>query len=149
MTVREITSADLAAVSALDERIFPESPWGQAAFSENLKNSYDHCFLAEDEDGPAGFALLRTLDAGELLLIGTAPERRRRGTGQLLLEAVIGCAEACGMSTLLLEVRSGNVPAAELYRNNGFRTILTRRGYYLNPQEDALVMERKLTGELC
>jgi ribosomal-protein-alanine N-acetyltransferase len=43
-------------------------------------------------------------------------------------------------SHLTLEVRVSNAPAQELYRRFGFRPAGIRKNYYIETNEDALVM---------
>jgi ribosomal-protein-alanine N-acetyltransferase len=86
--------------------------------------------LADMDDGPAGFALVRrVLDEEELLLLAVARDHRRRGVGRALLRAVIAEARGNGVATLHLEVRAGN-PAIRLYLGQGFAKTGERRGYY-------------------
>jgi ribosomal-protein-alanine N-acetyltransferase len=47
---------------------------------------------------------------------------------------------AKGVRNLTLEVRVGNEPAKELYRRFGFVPAGIRKGYYVETNEDALVM---------
>ena len=47
---------------------------------------------------------------------------------------------AHAVSRAVLEVRASNEPAQRLYRQLGFVSISTRRRYYTNPVEDALLM---------
>ena len=47
---------------------------------------------------------------------------------------------ARGIENLTLEVRLSNEPAKELYRRFGFVPAGIRKGYYVETNEDALVM---------
>lgn len=86
--------------------------------------------IAMADDTAVGFALSRLiLDEAELLLLATAPARRRRGVGAALLRSVIADARARGGTTLHLEVREGNA-AISLYRAANFAKVGERRGYY-------------------
>ena len=79
--IREMTEEDLPGIAALDRSVFPEDPWGEETFRKNLENSFDHCFAAETEAGLSGYAVLRTLDTAELLLIGVSDalwQRKKR-----------------------------------------------------------------------
>lgn len=68
------------------------------------------------------------------------PSFRRRGLGAALVQAVLAEAEALGAARATLEVRASNVTARDLYERHGFRLTATRRGYYTNPVEDALIL---------
>jgi ribosomal-protein-alanine N-acetyltransferase len=48
---------------------------------------------------------------------------------------------------ILLEVREQNLPAQLFFRNQGFRAISLLRGFYLDTDEDAYLMQYKV-GEL-
>ena len=73
-----------------------------------------------------------------------APDRRRRGIGGLLVEAVLEEARSRGVAQISLEVREGNRGAQGLYRSRGFAIVGRRPGYYSDPIEAALVMRRSL-----
>ena len=45
-----------------------------------------------------------------------------------------------GMERMTLEVRVSNAPARQLYERLGFKTVGVRKGYYVDTQEDALIM---------
>lgn len=86
--------------------------------------------LAHVDSQPAGFTLTRAIAGeAELLLIATAPKRRRKGVGAALLRAAIAEAAARRAARLHLEVRAGN-EAIALYRSHGFAQVGERRGYY-------------------
>ena len=75
---------------------------------------------------PAGIALLGIREnRGWVGGVGVPPERRGRGDGRALMEAIITAARARGLATLALEVLVQNVSAARLYEKLGFRD--TRR----------------------
>jgi ribosomal-protein-alanine N-acetyltransferase len=90
--------------------------------------------IAENEDGPAGFSLVRTIeDEAELLLLAVASEAQRRGIGQALLDFFIDNAFSQGARKLHLEVRDGN-SAVGLYLAAGFVPAGRRRNYYHGPE---------------
>ena len=45
-----------------------------------------------------------------------------------------------GVKYLTLEVRVSNIPAIKLYEKYGFQSLGTRKGYYQDNNEDALIM---------
>ena len=94
----------------------------------------------EPADGTpaAGFFLSRQgFEEEELLLLGVAPDYRRRGIGNKLLEKLKEDAEKRGAKRLLLEMRRGN-PAEFLYRDQGFEKIGERLNYYRTPSGNRL-----------
>lgn len=79
---------------------------------------------------PAGFVLTRSgADEEELLLIAVAPEFRKRGLGQTLIDRLLTAAKARGTGRIFLEMRRGN-PAVHLYQKVGFEPIGQRPNYY-------------------
>ncbi|GGB18652.1 ribosomal-protein-alanine acetyltransferase [Sphingomonas metalli] len=137
MTVHSVSlragdARDVALVDALMAAFDPRygEAWTRGQTLGVLAMPGVRLLLAEDEAGPAGFALTRTImDEAELLLLAVAPDRRRRGVGGALLRAVIAACREQGAATLHLEVRGGN-PAVELYAAHGFHKVGERRGYY-------------------
>lgn len=86
--------------------------------------------LARVDGEIAGFALARAIvDEAELLLLATAPCRRRQGVGSALVRSILAHARERGAVRVHLEVRAGN-GAVDLYRANGFAKCGERRGYY-------------------
>ena len=73
-----------------------------------------------------GYAnFLHVLDEGDIGNVAVAPEHRRQGIADALLDAL--CARAAAL-------------AIALYRKHGFQTVGQRRNYYQKPDEDALLM---------
>ena len=75
------------------------------------------------------------------------PAFRRRGVASALLEGMIREARQRKLRFLSLEVRAGNDGAIALYAAFGFETLGIRKGYYLKPPEDALIMTKYFTEE--
>ncbi|HHQ2465550.1 TPA: GNAT family N-acetyltransferase, partial [Bacillus pacificus] len=57
-----------------------------------------------------------------------------------LLKEVISEAKTLGVKTMTLEVRVSNEVAKQLYRKYGFQNGGIRKRYYVDNQEDGLVM---------
>lgn len=93
-----------------------------------------------------GFLVARVI-AGEAELLNMAVDAkdRRKGLGSKLLAEAAKEAAAQQAKRMYLEVRESNQAAISFYELHGFRRNGKRAGYYQNPTENALVME-KLTG---
>ncbi len=104
--------------------------------------------LGTGKDEPAGFVLARTAaDEAEILTLCTRPSARRRGIARQLVSALMEQLQAAGVSTLFLEVDTGNDAALALYRGLGFGAVGERRDYYGasgGSGGDAVVMRRDL-----
>ena len=79
-------------------------------------------------------------DEAHVTTIGVEPSFRGRGLGELLLVAMFDEALRRAANWLTLEVRVSNEPAQTLYRKYGFAVQGTRKRYYSDNNEDALIM---------
>jgi ribosomal-protein-alanine N-acetyltransferase len=80
----------------------------------------------------------------ERVVVGVAIQRE--GVGRALCEAVIGWCKREGVVAVELEVRSANLGAVGLYEGLGFERVGSRKGYYREPVDDAILMRLKLAG---
>jgi ribosomal-protein-alanine N-acetyltransferase len=99
----------------------------------------------DDNDGArgrlVGFAgMWMAFDEAHVTTIGVDPDYRGRGLGELLLLCMFDEAVARGANWLTLEVRISNAAAQTLYRKYGFSVQGTRKRYYSDNNEDALIM---------
>lgn len=137
--------ADLPAVLAIESASFP-SPWTEENFRhEILANPRAWNVVLRDGGVVAAYACCY-LVADELQIndLAVDPDRRSRGWGGAILDALLAEARARGASRATLEVRPSNAAGRRLYRSRGFRAVGRRPGYYADTGEDALLMERPL-----
>ena len=88
-----------------------------------------------------GFAgMWMAYDEAHVTTIGVDPSYQGQGLGELLLLCMIDEAVARGAGWLTLEVRVSNAPAQTLYHKYGFTVQGTRKRYYSDNHEDALIM---------
>lgn len=69
---------------------------------------------------------------------------RRQGIGAALIRELAVRAKEKGALRFHLEVRASNTPAIALYKKLGFIETTRRRGYYQNPEEDAILFSLAL-----
>jgi ribosomal-protein-alanine acetyltransferase len=88
-----------------------------------------------------GFAgLWFMVDEAHLANIAVREAYRHQGMGERLLIASIELAIEHDARFITLEVRASNKIAQALYRKYGLIEVGTRRGYYLDNKEDAVIM---------
>lgn len=75
----------------------------------------------------------------DILTLYTPPQARRQGHARILMQQLITAAQTVPCPAITLEVRAANTPARTLYESLGFTVQTTRKGYYQNPADDAVV----------
>jgi ribosomal-protein-alanine N-acetyltransferase len=131
----------LRSVMRIEVQVYPR-PWSLSLFmSELALRSTRVYYVARVEGVVAGYAgLMMTVDDGHITTIAVDPAWHRHKIATRLLLALARQAIVRGATSLTLEVRVGNKAAQELYRQFGFRPCGIRKNYYVETNEDALVM---------
>jgi ribosomal-protein-alanine N-acetyltransferase len=149
--IRPLAYPDLPEVLAIERRVFP-TPWSLAMFVLELSKQTGICLAAcervSDEGGGgqterlAGYLICSRYDTvWHVMNVAVDLPRQRMGLASRLLAelyARVGDQNA----RFTLEVRRSNAVAIHLYEREGFRAAGTRRRYYQDNGEDALVMWR-------
>jgi ribosomal-protein-alanine N-acetyltransferase len=136
--------ADLDGVLAVEAESFT-NPWTREMYAWELQNrSVCHIYLVRTPDCPvAGFcAFWLVFDEIHINNVAILPQFRGMGIGTTLLHHVLAEARRLGAKRATLEVRASNDAARRLYERLGFYVAATRRHYYSNPVEDALILWR-------
>lgn len=138
--LRRAVLADLRDVMRIENASF-SSPWSEVSIREELHGRPGSVFLVLQCDGETvGYVGAWTF-AGEthICTIAVAPEQRRRGLAELLMLALLRYSVSMNLEYAILEYRVSNKPAAELYSKLGFQYVHTRKRYYQDNGEDAIV----------
>jgi ribosomal-protein-alanine N-acetyltransferase len=137
---------DLDGIMEIERQSF-RAPWSRQVFVEELDRDWAHVDVLKPREAPASgpsvlafvnYWLVR--DEVHVLNVATHPSVRRSGHAARLLEHVIGFATRNKCRYVTLEVRRSNQPAIRLYRKYGFRPVGIRPNYYVEDNEDAIVM---------
>ena len=144
--IRRYRTEDAEAV----RRILEESPqtanWSTKSLDETSRLDGALALVCEKRGEVNGFIIARQIaDEAEVLNIAVQHDRRRRGEGGALLVAALSALKAAGVLRVYLEVRESNAVATRFYEKHGFRKTGERNGYYRNPDEAAILLEKKLT----
>ncbi len=140
LAIRHLVHSDLPQVVALERRSFA-TPWSLPMFVLELSRPSSICLVAAAGQALAGYLVCARYDrAWHLMNIAVDPHRRRRGIARALIEGML--AGAGEDADYTLEVRVSNEPAIALYKSYGFHSVGTRRRYYADTGEDALIMWR-------
>jgi ribosomal-protein-alanine N-acetyltransferase len=142
------TAEDPPALAALESECYSH-PWTQRQFREEVSYGPPGAVLLLRSPaasvvawrGIEAYCVYRVVvDEMHILNVAVAPACRRRGIARWLLSFAIGQAARCGAVQALLEVRESNVEARALYAALGFVGLGTRRDYYSEPVENAVVL---------
>ena len=94
-----------------------------------------------EQDELIGYCgIWQILEEAHITNIAVSPEYRRKHIGEALLKTIIDNCYRNMVKFITLEVRVSNTPAISLYEKYGFKSLGTRKGYYQDNNEDALIM---------
>jgi len=145
VSVRPMRPEDIAAVYAIEQRIFP-IPWPLSSYHFEIQNPVAHKWVAEIENEIgeaviAGMIIVWLLvDEAHIGNIGVDRPFRRRGIGCRLLQTALLDLVRLGAVKATLEVRESNQSARGLYHRFGFIPAGRRKAYYIDNREDALIL---------
>ncbi len=133
------TVADMPQVANLERQIFSDA-MSRELLAQSLEN--DFFVVLKDEERVLGYFLAQcVLDEMEILRIAVDPDCRRKGYGRRILSNVKNMAIEQGIEHCFLEVRESNAAARCLYESFGFASYGKRKGFYRQPDEDAVIMK--------
>lgn len=140
MILTKMLPGHIGGVKELLDICFGESAWSVDMIRAQLEKPDSHSMVALDEGVVVGYlAFEQIVDEGSIVEVAVHPDHRRQGIAQRLIESAIKNAE--DLSVVFLEVRESNAPAIALYEKIGFEQIGTRKDYYDNPKENAVIMK--------
>jgi ribosomal-protein-alanine N-acetyltransferase len=131
----------LRAVLRIESQVYPR-PWSLPLFMSELNLRTSRAYYVARVDGNVvGYAgLMLTGDDGHVTTIAVDPAWHRHKIGTRLLLNLAREGRHRSARHLTLEVRMSNTGAQALYRRFGFRPAGIRKNYYLETNEDAMVM---------
>lgn len=149
--IRPLVYPDLPEVLAIERRVFP-TPWSLAMFVLELSKQTGICLAATEraKDGAGtveqerlvGYLICSRYDTvWHVMNVAVDLHRQRMGLASRLLAELYARVDD-EQARFTLEVRRSNAVAIHLYEREGFRAAGTRRRYYQDNGEDALVMWR-------
>ncbi|HEY2545171.1 MAG TPA: ribosomal protein S18-alanine N-acetyltransferase [Candidatus Acidoferrum sp.] len=145
--VRKFVAMDVTAVMAIAQESPQASNWSRDSYI-SLAGEDGSLALVFDTDGEVtGFLIGRRLvDQAEVLNLAVQMKYRGKGQGTALLAAALEEFVRWGVKRVYLEVRESNTAAIAFYEHHGFAKTGLRKGYYRDPDEPAITMQKELTG---
>jgi [ribosomal protein S18]-alanine N-acetyltransferase len=143
---RRMRLEDVEQVYAIDVLSFA-LPWSERSYRYEInENQSSRNWVAEGADSQGHTQIVGMivtwiiLDEAHVATIAVHPDFRHLGIGrQLLAHALLDTAQE-GAVQAFLEVRASNLAAQALYRQFGFEVNGLRPRYYLDNNENALLM---------
>ncbi|MCH5585396.1 ribosomal protein S18-alanine N-acetyltransferase [Shimazuella sp. AN120528] len=138
---RPMKVTDISSVMEIEKLSFTD-PWSEISFEDEITaNDLAYYIVSLVDGNVVGYAgMWVVLDEAQLTNVALHPDYRGQGTGKEIVAYMIELAKQLGASKVTLEVRKSNQRAQHLYRNLGFTVIGTRKNYYPDNGEDAILM---------
>lgn len=148
INIRRATIEDLDSIIAVEAESFA-MPWPRQAFVDELTRNIVSYYVVM-EQASAGNQQFREVvgymgmwiivDEAHITNIAVHPKARRRQIAELAVRQMMLVAKERGAERMTLEVRKSNEAAIALYEKLGFVNYGTRKDYYIDPREDAIIM---------
>jgi len=131
----------LRAVLRIEAQVYAR-PWSLSLFVSEMALRTSRAYYVARVNGVlCGYSgLMVSEEDGHITTLAVDPAWHRKKIGTRLLVVQAREAVRRGARNLTLEVRVGNPAAQEMYRRFGFRPAGIRKNYYVETNEDALVM---------
>lgn len=138
--IEKMVEKHLSQIAELEKTCF-STPWSENALREELSNEHARFFVALCEGQVAGYIGAHNI-VGEVYITNVAvfPQFRRQGIAEALIKNLVDISQAEKAEFITLEVRKSNMGAINLYTKMGFKEVGSRKNFYENPREDALLM---------
>ena len=131
----------LRGVLRIEAQVYPR-PWSLRLFMSELALRSTRAYTVALADGVVvGYSgLMISGEDAHVTTLAVDPRWQHRGVGSRLMLRIARTAAEHGARHLTLEVRVTNERAQALYRKFGFAPAGVRKNYYVETNEDALVM---------
>jgi ribosomal-protein-alanine N-acetyltransferase len=144
ISIRQMGLEDVDEIMNIESQSF-STPWSAISFYSEIYNKNSINKVAEIDGKVCGYICVRCVqEECHLLNLAVHPDYRRRGIASLLLESVLSQIKKKGCRFIFLEVRASNIIAQKMYEKFGFTSIGIRKKYYINPEEDGIIMMKEI-----
>ncbi|MDO4514726.1 MAG: ribosomal protein S18-alanine N-acetyltransferase [Lachnospiraceae bacterium] len=137
--IRRMRPEDAEAAARLEAVCFSH-PWSAKAFAQCAADENVCYLMAWEGEKLVGNCGVRNIAGdGEITNVAVDPACRRQRVGTELMNKLLETGRSMGIEAFTLEVRASNQAAIRLYESFGFLLEGTRRNFYEDPREDALI----------
>ncbi len=143
INIAKMESIHVPQIAELEKLCFSD-PWSENSVAGELENPLSLWLVALDGDCVAGYVGSQSvLGETDMMNIAVAPNYRRQGVAEALVEELVRQLAENGNHSLTLEVRVSNDAAIRLYEKLQFVQIGRRPNYYHSPKEDAFILRKE------
>jgi len=144
LIIRDMGEDDLPAILDIEEISF-SIPWSKQDFLNEMYKKSALSKVAVFEGNIIGYICLNfRLQECHILNLAVQPDFRRQGVASVLMEEAMMELKKRGCVFMYLKVRVSNTGAQRFYELFGFKAEGIRKKYYDYPDEDALMMMKRL-----
>lgn len=138
--IRSMAISDLPEVIAIEQATFSD-PWTEDDFKGSSSDPNNRYLIAQADGKVAGYCgYWGVAGEGHICNVAVKREYRGRKIAYRMMRHMIDEALLRGITSLTLEVRESNTAAIKLYESLGFISAGIRKGFYIKPKEDAVIM---------
>ena len=140
--ITKMTDEDIEDVVKIEAEAYGKHHWSKSSFYDEMHNNLAKYYVAKTEAGElVGYAgTWHIIDEGHITTIAVKKEFQRQHIGEAIIIKILEDCYSAGIKYLTLEVRESNEAAIGLYTKYGFASLGTRKGYYQDNNENALIM---------
>ncbi len=117
------------------------APWSERSFRNELSNAQSVFVVAISGGAVVGYGgAWIVVDEAHITTVAVNKDYRGQGIGAKIMRELLQQSKARGASCSTLEVRASNQAAIHLYEKLGYVLTATRKKYYPDNNEDAVIM---------
>ena len=140
--IEELRLSDLDDLMEIEATAYGDHHWSRDSFASELNNKLAKYYVAKNNSDKlvAYLGVWNIIDETHITTIAVHQDYRRKKIGEALIAKMLEDCYNNFIKYITLEVRESNIPAINLYQKYGFKSLGTRKGYYQDNGEDALIM---------
>ncbi len=143
--VKKMTTDDVDAVYEIEMQSFT-SPWSKCSFVQEInQNKLARYWVIKLDDKVIGYGgCWLIVGEAHITNIAICTQYRNMGFGRRLVSGMIQDMINEDVNSVTLEVRKSNYIAQQMYKSMGFKIEGLRKNYYDSPNEDALILWKRI-----
>jgi len=140
--ITKMSAEDIEEVVKIEAEAYGEHHWAKSSFYDEMNNNLAKYYCAKTNENKivAYAGTWNIIDETHITTIAVKPDYMRKHIGEALMIKILEDCYDSKIKYLTLEVRESNIPAIEFYKKYGFESLGTRKGYYQDNNENALIM---------